>query len=257
MGTRLRRTATRAAITGAALFAIGATAGPAQAASVRLANGGIDVLVAGAGQANDVTIQAIRRTADGRAATMIEVSEAATTMTAGAGCRVSTDGRRARCQVSGRRFGRFYVRLGTLADKLRWTRFEGIVRTYFEVRGGSGDDALTLPPAGDRLYGDSGNDVLAGGAGGDRIFGGIGNDILGGDAGNDLVNGEAGNDQVVGGDGADRLNGGLGDDQLNSRDGAADIGTNCGDGSDRLFRDRSDPFTSNCEQVAPGGGFRR
>lgn len=77
-------------------------------------------------------------------------------------------------------------------DRLRWTDFASIRKTRFVASGGSGHDVLTLPRAGDRLYGDDGADKLIGGRGGDRLYGGAGDDALSGGAGRDLLVGGTG-----------------------------------------------------------------
>ena len=74
--------------------------------------------------------------------------------------------------------------------------FDGSAETdgSFDVRGGSGNDAIV---------GGAGNDVLRGHAGNDTVIGGAGNDFVRGGAGNDIIDGGAGNDDVRGGAGDD------------------------------------------------------
>nr|WP_246523128.1 M10 family metallopeptidase C-terminal domain-containing protein [Neoroseomonas eburnea] len=56
------------------------------------------------------------------------------------------------------------------------------------IRGGTGDDVITLSAASGRavIEGGAGNDTLTGGSGADEIFGGAGRDYLVGGAGADL-----------------------------------------------------------------------
>lgn len=104
------------------------------------------------------------------------------------------------------------------------------------VRGGGGDDAITVAPdvsRGADLYGGNGNDSLTGGAGDDLIRGGNGNDSLLGGAGNDTIRGGNGDDIVDGQGGFwDRLFGNDGDDFL--RDGDGVFSANGGAGDDIL-----------------------
>ena len=249
MGTGVRMSA---AIGIAAAMAMGPAAAVGHAAAVGI--NGTDLVVVGDGLPDEVTMRALQRTSDSRGAVEVEIRDTAA-MTSGPGCRVRGNGHLARCGLapsSGQRLRRFFVVLGGGADKLVWTDFNGIVRTYFEGRGGDGNDVLSLPPAGDRLYGDGGSDLLSGGAGGDRLFGGNGNDVVAGAAGDDVVNGQFGNDRVYGGTGRDWLFGGAGADELRSRDARSDRTVSCGSGDDRLLRDRVDPFLSNCERVFAG-----
>lgn len=83
-----------------------------------------------------------------------------------------------------------------------------------ELRGGSGNDALTGADGDDLLEGDTGDDHLVGGAGKDSINGGAGADCVEGGEGDDLLAGGSANDMVVGGEGDDVLLGEDGDDVL-------------------------------------------
>jgi len=64
------------------------------------------------------------------------------------------------------------------------------------VRGGDGDDQITMNGSDDVLSGEAGGDVLRAGAGDDRIFGG---------AGDDFIFDGAGSDEMHGGEGVDRF----------------------------------------------------
>ena len=68
--------------------------------------------------------------------------------------------------------------------------------TRVEVRPGPGDDAVTAPPTGPRLF-------AWGGTGADDLIGGRGSDVLAGEAGEDTVDGSLGHDNLDGGADAD------------------------------------------------------
>ena len=87
------------------------------------------------------------------------------------------------------------------------------------VNGGSGNDAITVlakntEVAGVQLNGGAGDDVLTGADSNDTLNGGDGNDRLIGAKGNDTQNGDAGNDTLVwnNGDATDVNDGGAGND---------------------------------------------
>jgi Ca2+-binding RTX toxin-like protein len=97
------------------------------------------------------------------------------------------------------------------------------VDVYSGIRGGIGDDTLTLcSQCRGGLYGDDGNDHLVGGNAWGTLLGGNGNDVIEGGAGNDFVAGEKGNDLITAGAGADTILPGLGKDTV---DGGADRDT--------------------------------
>src|SRR5205823_4374063 len=83
-----------------------------------------------------------------------------------------------------------------------------------EVRGGKGDDTITLslPEDGVKIpaevRGGAGNDTIKGGAGNDHVSGGGGNDQISGGGGHDRIHRGAGNDSLKGGAGDDRITGG-------------------------------------------------
>ncbi len=74
----------------------------------------------------------------------------------------------------------------------------------FRFRGGVGDDNVTATAA---SYFD-----VRGGEGNDTFVGGVGNDYIEGDGGNDSIVGNAGNDNLRGEEGDDYLDGGEGND---------------------------------------------
>lgn len=111
------------------------------------------------------------------------------------------------------------------------------------IRGGSGDDTITLPSdvsvrfvldggtdddrihgsdGQEDIFGSTGDDTLEGGDGGDAIDGGDGRDYLDGFSGSDILSGGRGHDTLYGGDGLDDVLGGQGRDYL---DGGNDTDT--------------------------------
>ncbi|MGO7658394.1 calcium-binding protein [Rhizobium ruizarguesonis] len=76
------------------------------------------------------------------------------------------------------------------------------------VRGSSGDNAITTGTGNDIIIGGDGADTLNGGAGEDQLYGGAGNDTLIGGDGNDLFSGDVGNDVIRGGAGNDTISDG-------------------------------------------------
>ncbi len=140
--------------------------------------------------------------------------------------------------------------------------------TRLTVRGGSGNDTVTVQPgtelnltvlgsdgndtvttgAGhDRVLGGDGSDVVTSSDGNDRVSGGAdpdyidgqgGNDVLRGDAADDIVYGLSGDDRIAGGDGSDYLesgadrdtvDGGTGDDVVSGDRDADTIQTSAGE----------------------------
>ncbi|RUM19282.1 calcium-binding protein [Rhizobium vallis] len=73
------------------------------------------------------------------------------------------------------------------------------------VRGSSGDNAITTGAGDDTIIGGDGADTLNGGAGNDQLYGGAGNDTLIGGDGNDHIFGDTGNDVIRGGAGNDTI----------------------------------------------------
>jgi large repetitive protein len=143
--------------------------------------------------------------------------------------------------------------------------------------GGGGPDSLLGLGAGDCLSGGTGSDTVLGGPGDDLATGGPGgcgsplgqerpgeSDVVNGGPGDDLVEGAAGADTVRGGTGADLvgdgeehrgatdvLYGGGGDDFMLPRNepGGRDV-VSCGAGRDRVFADRKDEISGDCERVS-------
>lgn len=126
-------------------------------------------------------------------------------------------------------------------------------------------------PGRDTLIGTNASDTLSGRGGSDRINGRAGNDVISGGAGNDEIiyglNGGPGADAISGGPGrdglvagplresaVDTLSGGGGADFIvaNNRPASMDIVT-CGSGHDRVFTDRKDVVSGDCEEVYLGG----
>jgi Ca2+-binding RTX toxin-like protein len=125
------------------------------------------------------------------------------------------------------------------------------------VRGGDGDDRLTLPDGSDlRLFGGAGDDQLAntsaqfnhgrlsGGPGDDKLAGGAADEVLDGGGGRDEINGGAGDDTLTDGD----VDGATGD---------AAPGRDVLDGSSGVdmlsYRGRTEPVNVNLYNEAPAG----
>ncbi len=115
------------------------------------------------------------------------------------------------------------------------------VKSDMDIKGGAGDDTITLDAATTgraTIHGDAGIDTITGGSGDDIIYGGLGDDIIDGGAGMDIIFGDGetlgttfadasiagndGNDTIHGGDDDDILFGAGGDDKLWG-DGGSDI----------------------------------
>lgn len=139
------------------------------------------------------------------------------------------------------------------------------------IRGTSSADSLDGRGGNDSMFGFDGSDVIFGGSGDDVLFGGndrdgessSGADTIYGDAGSDFINGGSGADALYGKNGNDTIVGGPPNDKSVDRiygDGGADTiyAQNkpasrdiiyCGGGRDRVFADRSDIVSSDCETV--------
>ena len=75
----------------------------------------------------------------------------------------------------------------------------------FDIRSGSGNDAITTAAGADTVRGGGGNDTLAGGGGNDSLFGGSGDDSIDGGTGADTLQGETGDDSYVVDDAGDSV----------------------------------------------------
>jgi Ca2+-binding RTX toxin-like protein len=104
-----------------------------------------------------------------------------------------------------------------------------------------------------RRAGRPGNDTIRGNKGSDELDGESGNDRVSGWEGNDTVRGGPGNDRLSGGVGSDEIFGGPGNDTIFARDGERDV-IQCGPGFDRVYADRADSVSSDCERVTRGVG---
>lgn len=79
-------------------------------------------------------------------------------------------------------------------------------RSLFVVRGGDGDDRITVSGAGaTSLVGGNGDDTLVGGSGVDRIYGNAGDDVIAGGGGRNLLHGGFEADRILGQRGFDRI----------------------------------------------------
>ena len=156
-----------------------------------------------------------------------------------------------------------------------------------DLRGGSGNDALTGDGQDNVLDGGPGADVMLGGGGTDAVdyssrgaavrvdlggspgddgqagegdtvgadvegvYGGEGDDTLIGNGADGFLDGSDGNDTLTDPGGSDDLFGDDGDDVIDGTDGVQDV-ISCGDGNDQVWRDRIDLVDTGCEQVAIG-----
>ena len=68
--------------------------------------------------------------------------------------------------------------------------------------------------------------------------------------GADDIDGGDGRDMLIGGAGLDTLRGGAANDVIDVRDGRRDA-VECGDGIDRVLRDKVDRIDSDCERLVP------
>ncbi|GLY16733.1 hypothetical protein LWF15_08155 [Kineosporia rhizophila] len=82
------------------------------------------------------------------------------------------------------------------------------------VKGGFGDDIITLMGWKGDVWGDAGNDEIQGSAGPDNLRGGEGADVIYGNDGDDYITGDQGNDSLYGGRENDTLYGNSGDDTI-------------------------------------------
>lgn len=96
------------------------------------------------------------------------------------------------------------------------------VSVRFVLDGGTGDDRIHGSDGQDDIFGSTGDDTLEGGDGEDVVDGGDGRDYVDGSSGSDILSGGRGNDTVYGGDGLDDVLGGQGRDYL---DGGNDTDT--------------------------------
>ncbi|WP_171059973.1 calcium-binding protein [Streptomyces montanus] len=78
------------------------------------------------------------------------------------------------------------------------------------VNANAGDDVIHGGESDQLLRGDDGDDTVYGGDGDDELYGGRGNDILHGNGGADRMWGNSGDDELYGGPGTDTLSGGPG-----------------------------------------------
>lgn len=120
------------------------------------------------------------------------------------------------------------------------------VTLSFTVVGGEGLDRITSGGGKDRIFASGGDDEVEGGGGADFISGGGGHDYLDGQDGGDRIVGGAGRDTLYGLGGKDRLSGGSDADYLEGGKGADTLlGA---EGDDVLSGGRGD------DQMFGGGG---
>lgn len=123
----------------------------------------------------------------------------------------------------------------------------------FTVAGGQGLDRVTGSGAGDRIFGHGGDDEIDAGAGSDYVSGGGGHDYLDGQDGDDRLFGGDGRDTLYGLAGNDRLSGGKDQDYL---EGGRGKDTLEGDGGNDILsggRDDDNIFGGAGDDVSYGG----
>ena len=182
-----------------ALACLCAAAPAAHAATATTVNGELRY-TALAGETNDVRVTRV-------SGNTFRVSDAGTTITAGAGCTQENPN-----QVTCVTARRPVLRLGDQNDRATMATSRGGV-----LRGDDGDDALRGSSGADRIEGGNGNDQLLGFSRGDALRGGAGNDSLQGGTGGDSELGGSGDDLIHQGptpNGGDLLDGQDGFDTL-------------------------------------------
>ncbi len=107
-----------------------------------------------------------------------------------------------------------------------------------------GDDLIKGTAQANVIHGLGGNDVIRGLGGADELVDGRGRDALYGGGGPDDLIGYGGDASM------DRFSGGGGDDTFQSRDVPAveDI-VSCGAGTDKVYADKADVISEDCEGV--------
>jgi Ca2+-binding RTX toxin-like protein len=257
-----------------AVTAMGVSAQPALAATVRVVHGQA-IYTDSAGAVNDVRLS--------RRGAVLRFADLSAAVVAGGGC-AAAGGHAATCPAAS--INSVLVKLGDKADRI-------IVRAELragsvEVLGGRGADAIRSEgpavralggPGGDRILGGpradwlqggpgddqlrshggrdailgmTGDDLTVGGSGADLILGGAGDDRLFGRTGDDLLRGSTGEDIVIDLHGTDRLYGGADPDYLNTKDGVTGDFENAGKGPD--YGCAASPFPGDvlvgCDELA-------
>jgi serralysin len=180
--------------------AVGAVAGPAQAAAsgtVRVLSSTVLEYTAASGKANTLLI--------GVNGTTVTIDDSVK-LKAGAGCAaVSGQSTVVTCVLDDP--SSMTVNLGDRNDRLSTTSALNLT-----VFGGTGDDVLTGGAGVDRLHGGAGKDKVAGGGNRNTLYGDAGNDRLEGGPDGDILLGGVGNDTLLGRGDRDWLDGGAGND---------------------------------------------
>ncbi|UGS36062.1 metallophosphoesterase [Capillimicrobium parvum] len=256
----------------AAAALIGADQACAAGATVVRVDSGKLAVIAGAGNANAITVAGPARGA-------LVVRDEGSTVRARAGCTaVAGDTHEVRCPAAG--IVSVTIDAADLDDRATVT-----ANLPARLRGGAGDDTLTGGPKDDELTGGGGADTMTGGAGIDEadyadrtapltvtigtmaddgeagegddvgadvedVVGGTGDDRLTGNRADNVLSGGYGDDALVGGLGTDRLSGGPGSDDLDSRDGTATDTIKCGAGVESATKaDPGDKLAGDCERA--------
>lgn len=120
------------------------------------------------------------------------------------------------------------------------------------ITGGDGQDLINGNDAADTLNGNDGDDTVNGGTGGDTITGDAGNDTLNGDDGADTITGGLGNDPMTGGAGNDTFLASAESMAFPSTDGDDQI--DGGEGVDEAdYSARQSQVTLDADGVSPSG----
>jgi RTX calcium-binding nonapeptide repeat (4 copies) len=132
---------------------------------------------------------------------------------------------------------------------MRWT-IRVLVMVCVMVVLSAGAALAASPP----IIGTNGDDRIKGTSRAEEISGLKGNDEITDGLGADTVYGKAGADNLIGYGGdtsVDRFRGGAGNDTIQSRDvPAAKDRLSCGSGVDRVYADKADVVSGECEKVS-------
>ncbi len=251
--------------------------GAASASQVWQNNPGLDRLVAGGGEVNQVTVDVLSPTQvqftdlEGITQTDCQVLSAnevlctqpvsAVSVTTGSfddAVTVNTNDHKIRVAVSSGKDDDTVVVNGTPAsdvintdlgqDHVTASQANSFVTSGPLSAGGSDVDTVDTRGGHDTVHGGDDGDQIDTGAQNDVVYGEDGGDHVQLGAGDDKVRGGNGADTLLGGPGVDELRGQADNDWLDNLDGAADAVNDCGPGAgDTLYRDGIDPVGNGCE----------
>jgi Ca2+-binding RTX toxin-like protein len=273
MGT-LRNT-TIGITTAAALLALGPAA--ASASQVWQNNPGLDRLVAGGGEVNQVTVDVLGPNQvkftdlEGITQTDCQVlspnevlcNQPVSTVSVTTGSfddqiTVNTNNHLVRVAVSAGKDDDTVAVTGTPAsdvintdlgeDHINASNANSYVTSGPLSAGGSDVDVVNTGGGYDTVHGGDDGDTIQTGEQGDVVYGEDGNDWIALGQGDDKAWGGNGTDSLFGGPGVDELRGQADNDYLDALDGIADATTDCGPGAaDTLYHDGIDPAANGCE----------